>query len=421
MALKSRFGGFAVKNADRIWVDLATTTLMAVVLLLGSCGCAPRDPRNVAAKGKKVSRNNAKASMSEIANDTSIVNKDNVSPAKLSQATIITNAPVAKDGHPVPKDERVAFLAQIERDMEDIPFEEWAISRHAIGIPIIIWNALMEAKLPIGVDDEDIITPLNKDSLEKFIARLNVFPELKESGVAYRVASDEECEQYAHIAKRTISGSEYHIARARTLSKTEVGALNAEAETLARRTKALIDSIAAEMVAIPGKRKFYMLKYDVTQTLWKAFMGNNPSYNKGAYYPVERVSWDDCMLFLKKLNMSEEINAKAENRKPRLYRLPSANEWIWAYRAGAEGDYSVDEVTWHPSVSTHAVERGEENAFGLYYMRGRFSNWISKPGRCLRCERDGVFSVYECSPHIVKGGDYGDNNFIGFRVVADSL
>ncbi len=47
---------------------------------------------------------------------------------------------------------------------------------------------------------------------------------------------------------------------------------------------------------------FYMGKYQVTQGQWKKVMRNNPSnFQKGDYYPVESVPWDDAQEFIKKL------------------------------------------------------------------------------------------------------------------------
>ena len=47
----------------------------------------------------------------------------------------------------------------------------------------------------------------------------------------------------------------------------------------------------------------YMIgETEVTQELWQAVMGNNPSYFKGANMPVELVSWDDCQTFITILN-----------------------------------------------------------------------------------------------------------------------
>ena len=44
-------------------------------------------------------------------------------------------------------------------------------------------------------------------------------------------------------------------------------------------------------------KPFYMGQTCVTQEQYEAVMGTNPSYHKGAKYPIETVSWDDAMDF----------------------------------------------------------------------------------------------------------------------------
>ena len=52
---------------------------------------------------------------------------------------------------------------------------------------------------------------------------------------------------------------------------------------------------------------FYMGVITVTQEQWQAVMGNNPSEFKGEKnLPVERVSWDDCQEFIKKLREKDK-------------------------------------------------------------------------------------------------------------------
>ncbi|MCB0577675.1 MAG: SUMF1/EgtB/PvdO family nonheme iron enzyme, partial [Saprospiraceae bacterium] len=41
---------------------------------------------------------------------------------------------------------------------------------------------------------------------------------------------------------------------------------------------------------------FYLGKHPVTQELWEAVMGDNPSFFKGKQRPVERVSWEDAQI-----------------------------------------------------------------------------------------------------------------------------
>ncbi len=69
---------------------------------------------------------------------------------------------------------------------------------------------------------------------------------------------------------------------------------------------------------------YYIGQTEVTQTLWKAVMGKNPSELKGSNRPVENVSWDDCQTFIRKLN-------RLTGRK---FRLPTEAEWEYAARGG---------------------------------------------------------------------------------------
>jgi formylglycine-generating enzyme required for sulfatase activity len=45
-----------------------------------------------------------------------------------------------------------------------------------------------------------------------------------------------------------------------------------------------------------------MGEVEVTQALWYAVMDVNPSSFQGESRPVENVSWDDCQVFIIKLN-----------------------------------------------------------------------------------------------------------------------
>ena len=67
---------------------------------------------------------------------------------------------------------------------------------------------------------------------------------------------------------------------------------------------------------------YYMGKYEVTQALWQAVMGSNPSEYKGDNLPVETVSWNDCQKFISKLN----------SLTGRMFRLPTEAEWEYAAR-----------------------------------------------------------------------------------------
>ncbi len=68
---------------------------------------------------------------------------------------------------------------------------------------------------------------------------------------------------------------------------------------------------------------FWLGKFEVMQIEWETIMGKNPSQNQGVKLPVERVSWEDCQLFLKK--------CKVQGHK---VKLPHEDEWEYACRGG---------------------------------------------------------------------------------------
>ena len=80
---------------------------------------------------------------------------------------------------------------------------------------------------------------------------------------------------------------------------------------------------------------YYIGETEVTQALWEAVMGDNPSYFKGDDLPVEQVSWNDCQEFILKLNAATG----------RSFRLPTEAEWEYAARGGNKSKgYKFQEV-----------------------------------------------------------------------------
>lgn len=166
----------------------------------------------------------------------------------------------------------------------------------------------------------------------------------------------------------------------------------------------------------------------VTQKLWKAVMGENPSNFKGSKLPVEWVSWDNCQKFVDKLNALTEESRPLGTK----FRLPTEAEWEYAARGGKykegyrySGSDDIDQVAWYfensrfynPDMKdkianifgvnrksgrcTHDVKTKEANALGIYDMSGNVSEW---------CEDYYDSDYYSNSLVINPLNKYGDSN-----------
>ena len=186
---------------------------------------------------------------------------------------------------------------------------------------------------------------------------------------------------------------------------------------------------------------YYIGKHEVTQALWVAVMGANPSKWVGNdSLPVEQVSWNDVQIFIARLSQMTGYS----------FRLPTEAEWEFAARGGMRGHNTPYpgsqsqpwETCWFGGNSnghSHPVGRLKPNELGLYDMGGNVMEWCSDwmeayTSQAQNCPqgpkhgenrilRGGCFnsptwgcSVFERSWYLP---DFG-YSFYGFRLVLDN-
>ena len=202
----------------------------------------------------------------------------------------------------------------------------------------------------------------------------------------------------------------------------------------------LSTTVSIEMVKLPRPNEpvpahfaEWFGKYEVTQAQWETVMGNNPSEFKAPNNPVERVSWNDCQEFLRKLNTLPVVKQSGL-----MFRLPTEEEWEHACRAGTTDDYcrladgteitkdTLGQVAWFDENSddtTHPVGQKQPNAFGLYDMHGNVWEWTSTADGENRVQRGGSWDIsawWSKSSDRCRISPLGKSCNVGFRLCASS-
>jgi len=143
----------------------------------------------------------------------------------------------------------------------------------------------------------------------------------------------------------------------------------------------LLLSLNIQMIAI-DEANFAIGKYEVTQKIWAAIMGENPSEFECDDCPVTNVSWNDVQSFIYSLNL----------KTGRSFRLPSESEWDFAFRGGkldrgfrysgsnqfGEVALKVNDLYGNNTVhNIYPVGLKKPNQLGIYDMTGNVAEWCS--------------------------------------------
>ena len=172
-------------------------------------------------------------------------------------------------------------------------------------------------------------------------------------------------------------------------------------------------------------RGFWLFDTACSQALWQAVMAKNPSrFRDNTGLPVENVTWDECQVFLERLN----------GRIPKLdLVLPSEAQWEYACRAGTNTPFSFDATISPDQVNCDwkfpytgsakgEVRRGTvpvgslpPNSFGLFEMHGNVWEWCADGLRKYgpAAVTDPVGSLESGSRRVLRGGSwYYDSGYV---------
>lgn len=314
-----------------------------------------------------------------------------------------------------------------------------------------------EVKKAFGVSGEELIIAGVMAAEELGLETGITEADLDEYLALYAMLSDSEKASTLELYQTAISAA---------FDKKEASALMDKAK---KKMKSLQKDIAEKQAALDKMYKeftskdsvvkvgsVYMMKTEVTQGLYKAVAGNNPSKFKGNdYRPVEKVSWYDAVKFCNLLSERQGLkpcysvqgstNADKWGTGGKDYqdydvevdetangwRLPTEAEWLAAADDGHKysGSDNIDDVAWYDKNSDgHPQKVGTKaaNANGLYDMSGNVDEWCWDSDGSNRVSRGGGWDgIAEYCAVSYRG--YGDrvggpyyNSDHGFRVVRNA-
>ena len=199
---------------------------------------------------------------------------------------------------------------------------------------------------------------------------------------------------------------------------------------------------------------YYIGETEVTQELWQAVMGNNPShFTSSKKNPVESISWYDSIVFCNELTQkvsglgisecvyyrdtsfsaiytaADAVSSTVPHIKwdAKGFRLPTEAEWEYAAMggqyhkyAGTDNETELTEYAWYKVNSdnmTHEVGTKKANKYGLYDMSGNVWEWCwdrysSSTPASGQTDPQGAST----GPHrVFRGGSWGSNADVAAR------
>lgn len=197
----------------------------------------------------------------------------------------------------------------------------------------------------------------------------------------------------------TVSGVSFNMIRVKKGTFT-MGATS-------EQTGAASDEKPAHTVTLTSS--YYMGETEVTQELYQAVVGSNPSSYSGTQKPVTNVSWNDCQTFITKLN----------NLTGLTFRLPTEAEWEYAARGGSKskgylysGSNTIGDVAYYydnrsGSGATN-VKSKSPNELGLYDMSGNVWEWCQDwYGSYSSSAQTNPTGPTSGSGRVLRGGSWG--------------
>lgn len=147
---------------------------------------------------------------------------------------------------------------------------------------------------------------------------------------------------------------------------------------------------------------YFIGQTEVTQKLWKAVMGYNPSKFKCKKRPVTNVDYYDIQEFLYRIDSLTGMK----------FRLPTEEEWEYAARGGKNtkgyvysGGNDVVKVAWtnENARKIKKVKKRMANELGIYDMSGNVWEWCGTRYRYFDKERNAKLGR-EGDMYSIRGG-----------------